>query len=148
MIKEFKNEFRWLSNFFPCRIVLKGREYKSVEHAYMSAKCDDEDWKLFCQFTEKPGEVKKSSRKIKLREDWESIKINIMKDCIDQKFNQEPLKTKLLETGEEELQEGNTWGDKFWGIDLKTGKGLNYLGKIIMCKRHELQRKQYNEKNL
>ena len=38
MIKEFKGDYRWLSNFTPCKIELDGFIYPSVEHAYMSAK--------------------------------------------------------------------------------------------------------------
>ena len=39
---------------------------------------------------------------------------------------------KLLDTGNAELQEGNNWGDRYWGVDLKTGYGENRLGRIIM----------------
>jgi predicted NAD-dependent protein-ADP-ribosyltransferase YbiA (DUF1768 family) len=31
----------------------------------------------------------------------------------------------------------NTWSDTFWGVDLKTGKGDNNLGKLIMKIRKE-----------
>ncbi len=37
------------------------------------------------------------------------------------------------------LQEGNRWGDTFWGVDLRTGKGENKLGKILMRVRKELK---------
>jgi hypothetical protein len=30
-----------------------------------------------------------------------------MKECIKQKFSQEPYKTKLIETGNQHIQEGN-----------------------------------------
>ena len=45
----------------------------------------------------------------------------------------------LLATGEAELSEGNTWGDEYWGVNLRTGKGLNKLGKILMMVREELR---------
>jgi predicted NAD-dependent protein-ADP-ribosyltransferase YbiA (DUF1768 family) len=35
------------------------------------------------------------------------------------------------------LIEGNTWGDKFWG-QVK-GEGANYLGRLLMKVREELQ---------
>jgi len=35
--------------------------------------------------------------------------------------------TKLLSTGNCEIQEGNYWGDTFWGVCK--GKGENNLGK-------------------
>jgi predicted NAD-dependent protein-ADP-ribosyltransferase YbiA (DUF1768 family) len=45
---------------------------------------------------------------------------------------------KLLSTGDIVLEEGNTWGDEYWGINLKTGKGKNNLGKLIMQIREEI----------
>lgn len=141
MIKEFQNEFRWLSNFAPVKIELDGKIYSSVEHAYMSAKSDDKEWKAFCSDpNNNPGAVKRRSRSIKLLPNWDAIKLGVMAHCIKQKFNQEPFRTQLIETGTQELQEGNRWNDKFWGIDLKTNTGQNHLGKIIMQVRSELQK--------
>lgn len=140
MIKEFQGEFRWLSNFAPCSIELDGRMFPSVEAAYMSAKSNDWMWKEFCSdIKNTAGQIKKASRSITLISDWEDIKLKVMKECINQKFNQEPFKTKLRNTGNVKIQEGNMWNDKFWGVCLKTGFGLNHLGKMIMEIRDEKQ---------
>ena len=49
------------------------------------------------------------------------------------KFHQNPdLLEKLLNTGTQELVEGNRWNDKFWGVCLKTNKCKNALGKALM----------------
>lgn len=139
MIKEFQNEYRWLSNFAPVLIILDKIEYSSVEHAYMSAKSDDIEWKKFCSNpNNKPGDVKRESRNITLKENWNEIKLDIMYQCLKQKFNQEPYKNLLLETKDKYIQEGNMWNDKFWGVCLKTSKGINHLGKLIMQIRKEL----------
>jgi predicted NAD-dependent protein-ADP-ribosyltransferase YbiA (DUF1768 family) len=58
-----------------------------------------------------------------------------MRECIEQKFNNTVLRNKLLGTGTQVIQEGNFWNDKFWGVCLKTGKGSNILGRLIMEKR-------------
>lgn len=137
-ITEFQGDYRWLSNFSPCEIYLDGEEYRSVEHAYMSAKSDSPDWKAYCRDTESPGLVKRESKRLSVKENWNTIKLDIMAKCLTQKFNQEPYKSKLLATGERYIQEGNKWGDTFWGVDLKTGKGQNMLGTIIMNIRSEL----------
>lgn len=131
-ILEFQGEYRWLSNFSPCEIILDGITYKSVEHAYMSAKSENEEWKLFCQTEELPGVIKKKSKNIKLIDNWDNIKVDVMQKCLVQKFNQEPYKTKLKNTGNSYIQEGNRWKDTFWGVDLNTNKGKNMLGKLIM----------------
>lgn len=46
------------------------------------------------------------------------------------KFAEPGLQAKLLETGNEELVEGNYWGDTFWGVCR--GRGENHLGKLLM----------------
>lgn len=132
MIKEFQKEYRWLSNFAPVMIEDGEFTFRSVEHAYMAAKSDSPLWKRFCMVTESPGEVKKASRKIKLTHNWHKNKIEIMKAFLIQKYNQEPYKTKLINTGNQRIQEGNYWGDKFWGVCLKTDTGQDILGKSIM----------------
>lgn len=42
----------------------------------------------------------------------------------------------LLETGDAELIEGNTWNDTFWGVC--NGEGENNLGRLLMKVREEL----------
>ncbi|MFI4989146.1 MAG: TauD/TfdA family dioxygenase, partial [Alphaproteobacteria bacterium] len=57
-------------------------------------------------------------------------------------------KAKLLATGSGLIEEGNSWGDLYWGIALedkphlgiKAGQGQNRLGKILMQVRGELRR--------
>jgi ribA/ribD-fused uncharacterized protein len=137
IILEFQGAFRWLSNFATCDITLKDRLYSSVENAYQSAKCDDDSWKRYCM-THKPSECKKMSHRITLVKNWDIIKTDIMHICLQQKFNQEPYKTLLRETGSAILQEGNKWHDTFWGVDLLTGKGENILGKMIMKIRENI----------
>jgi len=139
MIKEFQDEYRWLSNFYPVPIVYKGIEYPSTEHAYMSAKSHDPEWKEFCRTEPKAGKVKRASRDIKLRSDWEAVKVYVMKAVLIKKFEQEPFRQWLLDTGEVYIQEGNHHKDEFWGVNLATGKGSNWLGVLIMCVRDELR---------
>lgn len=139
MIKEFQGEYRWLSNFAPVEINYKGRVYPSVEHAYQSAKSDDDLWKAMCQDPAiSAGKIKRESRKVKLRTDWDKIKWFVMDECLAEKFRQEPYRSKLIATGDQLIQEGNTWGDTYWGVDLGTGEGENNLGKIIMALRGSL----------
>jgi ribA/ribD-fused uncharacterized protein len=138
IIREFQGAYRWLSNFSACKIVLDGVEYASVEHAYMSAKSTDSKWKLFCSLTKSPGVVKKASRSIALPQDWDSQKVLVMKQCLEQKFSQEPYRSLLLATHNAVIQEGNRWGDTFWGVCLRTGIGKNILGKLIMGIRQSI----------
>lgn len=69
---------------------------------------------------------KKRGRSVSLRKDWEQVKIRIMHEIVQAKFEQNPvLAEKLVETGNACLEEGNTWGDRIWGtVD---GRGANHL---------------------
>ena len=136
-IRGFFNEWRFLSNFYPCTIKYNGLLFPSVENAYMSAKCKFEEDRI--KFVDiEPSEAKKLGYKIKLREDWEDVKLKIMNELVHHKFffNSE-LGDKLLETGDKYLEELNFWGDTFWGV--YQGKGKNNLGKILMSVRNQLK---------
>ena len=94
----------------------------------------------FCAtHTNSAGRVKRKSKTIGLVENWEEIKVSVMQTCIQQKYSQEPYKTKLLNTHLQWIEEGNTWGDSFWGVDVETRQGLNILGKLIMKFRDDLR---------
>jgi predicted NAD-dependent protein-ADP-ribosyltransferase YbiA (DUF1768 family) len=80
-----------------------------------------------------PGEAKKAGRSVHLRTDWEQIKVGLMCGLVSQKFQDPKLKQMLLDTGDQELIEGNYWFDDFWGVH--NGKGKNQLGKILMLVR-------------
>jgi ribA/ribD-fused uncharacterized protein len=120
---------------------LDGVSYPSVENAYQAAKTLDLGKReLFYNVT--PVDAKKLGKQLILREDWENIKINIMKDLIKQKFKNEELKKLLIETNNVVLTEGNNWHDIFWGkcyCKKHNREGENHLGKIIMAER-ELMR--------
>ena len=138
-IDSFSGEYKFLSNFYPCKygIKLDNSVYPSVEHAYQAAKTlDKTDRKNFLHC--KPGEAKRLGKKLKIRNDWEKIKINLMYLLNKQKYLKDSsLKEKLLNTQDLELIEGNDWGDTFWGV--YNNKGRNELGKILMKIRNELK---------
>lgn len=132
-IDSFTGDYKFLSNFYPCKVKLDDVEYPSVEHAYQAAKTLDlDDRKAFHQHPlPTAGQSKKLGRKLKIRADWESVKIKVMEELLVQKFADDTLKKQLQETGDAKLIEGNYWGDDFWGVDKKKG-GKNHLGKLLM----------------
>lgn len=139
VINEFKGVYRWLSNFAPADVVFRGVQYPTVENAYQSAKKDDTTWSIRCQMFS-PAQAKKESRSLcMIHPDWDTMKIGVMFSLLVQKYNSEPYRSRLLKTGSTQIIEGNTWGDVFWGVDLKTGKGQNILGRMIMVIRTSIQ---------
>src|SRR5262245_17852360 len=135
-IDRFQDGHRWLSNFWLVHIPFEGHIYASVEHAYVAAKTLDESEREHVRTLSNPGSVKRFGRKLTLRDDWEDVKLSVMEDLLRMKFRQERLRMLLLSTGEAELIEGNTWGDRFWGQDPQ-GNGHNHLGKLLMKLRAE-----------
>lgn len=91
----------------------------------------------FCGLS--PQKAKRLGHNVELRSDWEEMKYNVMYQVCKAKFLQNPgLARKLIETGDAELVEGNTWDDEIWGVC--NGVGENNLGKTLMCIRDELSR--------
>lgn len=138
MIDSFKGKYWFLSNFYPQSVFYKGRGYRTVEHAYQAAKTrspQEHDW---VRRAKTPGLAKYRGRQVQIRSDWESIKLDVMFELIRWKFQSPELRAALLGTGDEELVEGNSWGDRYWGI--YDGEGENHLGKILMQVREEIRR--------
>ena len=137
-IKQLRGEYGFLSNFWYASVEFEGKLYKSSEHAYQAAKTKDEEIRRKIQAISKPSEAKKFGHSIKLREDWEEVKLNCMEKILRSKFERsKELKTKLLSTGSKLIEEGNNWGDKYWG--KVNGKGTNHLGLLLMKIRDELK---------
>lgn len=139
MINRFRNEYFFLSNFFPSPIKVNGLIYPSVENAFQAFKTTDKSKRiLFTKIT--PLEARRLGRKIELRSDWEKIKLVVMYKLVYIKFSTNPeLKKKLLATNDEILVEGNNYGDSYWGVITETNFGKNYLGKILMRVRKVLR---------
>jgi hypothetical protein len=141
MIDRFFDDYRFLSNFYPSKVVFEEVEYPTVEHAYAAAKTLDLALRKEISNVKTAGEVKRLGRKLALREDWEYIKLRIMLTLVLYKFRNNPdLKEMLLNTKDEYLVEGNSWGDKYWGVS--NGVGENKLGKILMAVRAILRQKE------
>ena len=138
-------ETRFLSNFYPYKkdggmyphrltIFYGGLKFGCVENAYQAAKTKDEDIRRKISRMS-PYEAKafwedKQNQKY-LADDWMEKRLAVMQSLVEQKFCNHPdLKQMLLNTGDAELEEGNDWGDTFWGIC--NGEGQNHLGKILM----------------
>lgn len=130
MIDSFHGEFRFLSNFY---IEPDGTH---VEGEYQASKCanfvDRAQFKgIF------PGQAKRLGKTVELRPEWDTIKLGYMYILVKRKFqDHKELADKLLATGDDELVEGNYWGDKYWG--KCRGEGENNLGEILMLVRHVL----------
>ena len=138
MIDEFKGDYRFLSNFYISPMEINGVTFPSVEHYFQAMKATSYEDYLKVAKCGKPGEAKKMGRLIPIRPDWDDVKEQVMEYALHQKFSYGHLHMKLIETGDEELVEGNWWGDEYWGVNKKNGEGLNRLGHLLMKVRDYL----------
>lgn len=138
----FRGIYEFMSNFHESRIWWKGKWWPTVEHAYQAAKNKGRNYRRNVRNAPTPGEAKKlgNNRSIKLRLDWEAVKIRIMLKLVRKKFKIPDLRAQLLLTGDAYLEETNWWNDRFWGVCK--GEGQNWLGKILMIVRAEILEKR------
>lgn len=145
MIDSFKNQYAFLSNFHQVSITFEGIMYGSVEHAYQSSKSFDNKYRKMIALIpgNKPGIAKIRGQNVKIRPDWEKTKVGIMKKLLYKKFMYPHLSNLLLQTQNEDLEEGNYHHDNFWGNcrckKCKDIPGQNMLGKLLMDVRKELR---------
>lgn len=137
-VSTFRGKYRFLSNFYPAQVTLDGLTYKSSEAAYQALKCAAvQERERFTAL--EPLEAKNLGAWVYPREDWDEVRVSEMARVLHDKFTQNPqLGRWLVSAAGCVLAEGNTWNDRFWGVNLYTGEGENNLGKLLMALREEL----------
>ena len=166
---------KFLSNYAKLSnpVVYGGVEFPSVEQAYVAAKFDDLAMSNFIAGLgygvdrhgneAMPAQVARdlgrgwrdwkqegfTGQVSGLRGDWDKAKLDVMRDLVRQKFENNPEFAKaLLATGDQELIEHTTgWNDRTWGmVDPSANKkgsdaqverlvGENHLGRLLMEQR-------------
>lgn len=148
-INGFVEDYKILSNFAEhekISIILpygdtNGKKYSAnnIETLYQAAKT-----KIIWQIEEiikanKPDVAFYLGRRCKIRDDWEQIKEDVMKELVRKKFNvSNKFRNTLLSIHDDKFIVGmNKWNDKEWGVCSKTFKGQNKLGQILMDLKKE-----------
>ena len=142
MISTFRGKYTFLSNFYIGNVEIYWGEdvtfFPSAEHAYQAIKAVNSVDRDRIKNARTPLDAKRLGNRIKMVPNWDAIKIGVMHEVLCAKFVDLDLQNLLLETGDSELIEGNTWGDQFWGATQdKNGqwKGKNWLGRLLMLRR-------------
>jgi len=135
MINDFHGSNFFLSNFFPV-------EDTTSEHLYQLEKTLNPEWRRKIREAKTPAEAKNLGRQAPIAPDWDVNKLGIMRNILEWKFSKPKLREMLLSTGDQELIEGNTWHDNFWG-DCSCNRcrgiiGQNHLGRLLMEIRRKL----------
>jgi ribA/ribD-fused uncharacterized protein len=153
--KRDAENFGFLSNFYPTAVEIEGQKWLTVEHYYQSQKSSDSEYRDAIRQAATPGKAKRLGaapgssqhgsnqswfhRNGKLhREDWDEVKVEVMRSALVAKFRQHPdLAERLLETGDAEIVEESAT-DFYWGAG-HDGQGLNWLGRLLMELRSHLK---------
>ncbi len=130
------------SNFSNHGFKLDGQWWPTSEHYFQAQKFikTAPDWATKIREAKAPkiAATMGRQRDYPLRTDWESVKDDIMRRAVLQKFTAHAdIRSILLSTGDEHLVE-NAPGDRYWGCG-KDGSGKNKLGQILVAVRTQLR---------
>ena len=82
-IERFRGDYFFLSNFAPCNIIYEGKTYRTVEHAFQAAKTLNEEERKIFRHVHEPADAKRWGRQVTLREDWESVRTQVMYELVN-----------------------------------------------------------------
>jgi ribA/ribD-fused uncharacterized protein len=138
-----RGDYGCFSNFSRHPVKIGKTTYQTSEHYFQSQKYVGTPIETKIRDCKTPGEAARMGRDRKhpvpLRQDWENVKDNVMREVVLAKFSQHAdLREILLSTGDAELVEDTTT-DYYWGCGTD-GSGKNMLGKILMETRAILQK--------
>ena len=120
-----------LENFFECDIQYEGHLYKSAEHLYQALKNEDPEYRKAIRSVDVKTAYK-LGREVKLRSDWETVKVDCMMLANWLKFKQNvKLRTELFKTQDRKLYFQGL--GPFWNIknaEILTVIRQHYYDKI------------------
>jgi hypothetical protein len=137
----YEQDFYILSNFSAFTLEWKGFRFDTSEAAYHWEKFPGRSLQAQIRTSPSAHEAFKIAERHKSerREDWDAVKVDIMRQILRAKAEQhEYVYRKLMATGNRELIE-NSWRDDFWGWGVNKD-GQNQLGKLWMDIRAEFRR--------
>lgn len=138
-----QGEYGCFSNFSPHGFELDGEWWPTSEHYFQAQKFVGTPHADQIRQVKNPKDAANMGRDRKrpLRGDWETVKDDIMRRAVLQKFQTHAdIREILLATGDEEIVE-NAPHDFYWGCG-KDGTGKNKLGQILMEVRDILRQQE------
>jgi predicted NAD-dependent protein-ADP-ribosyltransferase YbiA (DUF1768 family) len=140
LIDSFKGENDYLSNFHILQrpIVYGWMVAKTSEHLFCAFKTKSVEHRRWILDAPSAREAKQRGRTVVLRPDWKSgVDKTAMHLTLILKFSANwDLLSKLINTGNKQLVEGNWWHDNYWGncncVKCTHKIGLNNLGILHM----------------
>jgi ribA/ribD-fused uncharacterized protein len=135
------DDYGAFSNFAPYPVTVRGQRWPTTEHFFQAQKFAGPKVREAIRAVKSPMQAARvgRDRKNRLRRDWDSARVPVMREALHAKFTQHAdLRVLLLSTGDATIVE-HTERDDFWG-DGGDGSGRNMLGRLLMDLREELRR--------
>jgi len=137
-------EHGWLSNFYPSEFRYSGLEFPTNEHFYQAQKANDMDFEKWIANAPNPFHAMLAGRNLRVEkgekdQNWEHVKLTIMRIGLRRKFQIPLLREKLLATGYMPIHEDSPT-DMFWGV-----KGKDWLGRLLVEVREEIRLSEMNK---
>jgi ribA/ribD-fused uncharacterized protein len=137
----YEQDHYYLSNFSAFRLIWRGFDFDTSEHAYHWAKFTHEPRiQKWIRESRSAHDAFKIAEKYKdqRRTNWDDEKVDLMRIILCAKVDQhEYVRRKLLATGNRVLVE-NSWRDDFWGWGPNRD-GQNMLGILWQQVRTQLR---------
>lgn len=122
-------EWQGLSNMHVALFSVDGKQYQSVEHYFQACKAATEWEHEMVRTATTPIEAKRLGRQVRLRPDWDEVKLAVMQTGLTEKFRQDfVLGRLLLSTGNRPIHEDSPH-DSEWG--WMNGEGQDLLGLLL-----------------
>lgn len=139
-----KKMSNWFSNFLPFDepFAYQNISYPTPEHFFQAMKSKDVEERKKVSLASTPKQAKHLGYKVKLREDWEEIKLKVMMTALKYKFSPGTSWYEKLKNCTGEIVEWNYWHDNFWGHCLcsncQNKEHKNYLGRMLSQLRSKI----------
>lgn len=136
-ITSFREEYRFLSNFYQHPFEFRGLTYPNAEAAFQAQKCSNETDKVKYTLIKNPVRAKQMGKKEpNLPVNWDEFSVEIMREILAAKFSDPSLAEMLLATEDAFIEEDNHWHDNKWGKctceKCQNKEAQNLLGKMLM----------------
>jgi ribA/ribD-fused uncharacterized protein len=138
-IRKVAEEWGVLGNFARTPLVVGGVTFKNSEQLFQLMKFKDEEPVKAVYNAVNPKYTAKHWEKTHRRDDWSTIIVDVMKFCLETKYEQsEDFRNALAQSADMYIVEdqtsfpkktADTWGTKFVGNEYV---GPNLLGRLLM----------------
>jgi hypothetical protein len=138
-----ENPYGCFSNFSRHGFELDGVYWQTSEHYFQAQKFVGTPYADEIRLAKTPNQAANMgrSRAHPLREDWEAVKDEVMRQALLRKFETHAaIRQILLDTQDQNLVE-NAPSDYYWGCG-KDGSGQNRLGNLLMEIRSTLRQRE------